>query len=95
MPASQYAFPAYAFMQLWAKAVTEAGTTDPKAVVAKLETFQDVPTVLGPRSFSPKLHIQVKIPMMIEDVVDGADKVIDNQELSEAVPNDVLYRLKK
>jgi branched-chain amino acid transport system substrate-binding protein len=95
LPASQYAFPAYAFLQLWAKAVTDAGTADPKAVVAKLETFQNVPTVLGPRSFTNKLHIQVKIPMMIEDVVNGADKVIDNQELSEAVPNDVLYRLKK
>jgi branched-chain amino acid transport system substrate-binding protein len=95
LPASQYAFPAYAFLQLWAKAVNDAGTADPKAVVAKLETFQNVPTVLGPRSFTNKLHIQVKIPMMIEDVVNGADKVIDNQELSEAVPNDVLYRLKK
>jgi branched-chain amino acid transport system substrate-binding protein len=95
LPASQYAFPAYAFLQLWAKAVTEAGTTDPKAVVAKLETFKDVPTVLGPRSFSNKLHIQVQIPLMIEDVVDGADKVVDSQALSDAVPNDVLYRLKK
>jgi branched-chain amino acid transport system substrate-binding protein len=95
LPASQYAFPVYAFLQLWAKAVTEAGTTDPKAVAAKLETFENVPTVLGPRSFTNKLHIQVKIPLMVEDVVEGADKVIDNQDLTEAVPNDVLYRLKK
>ena len=95
LPASQYAFPAYAFMQLWAKAVTEAGTTDPKAVVKKLETFKNVETVLGPRSFSNKLHIQVQQPMMIEEVVNGADKVIDSQDLSEPVPNAVLYRLKK
>jgi branched-chain amino acid transport system substrate-binding protein len=95
LPASQYAFPVYAFLQLWAKAVTEAGTTDPKAVAAKLETFENVTTVLGPRSFTNKLHIQVKIPLMIEDVVEGADKVIDAQDLTEAVPNDVLYRLKK
>jgi branched-chain amino acid transport system substrate-binding protein len=95
LPASQYAFPVYAFLQLWAKAVTETGTTDPKTVVAKLETYKDVPTVLGPRSFSNKLHIQVQIPLMIEAVADGADKVIDKQDLSEAVPNDVLYRLKK
>jgi branched-chain amino acid transport system substrate-binding protein len=95
LPASQYAFPAYAFMQLWAKAVTETGTTDPKTVVAKLETYTDVPTVLGPRSFSSKYHIQTQIPMMIESVENGADKVIDSQPLSEAIPNDVLYRLKK
>ena len=36
-----------------------------------------------------------KIPLMIEEVVDGADKVIDSQTLSDAVPNAVLYRLKK
>lgn len=95
LPASQYAFPAYAFMQVWAKAVTEAGTTDPKTVVAKMETYTDVPTVLGPRSFSKNYHIQTKIPMMIEEVVDGADKVIDSQPLSEAIPDEVLYRLKK
>lgn len=95
LPASQYAFPAYAFMQLWAKAVTETGTTDPKTVVKKLETYKNVETVLGPRSFSPKLHIQDQIPLMIEEVTDGADKVIDNQTLSEPIPNDVLYRLKK
>lgn len=95
LPASQYAFPAYAFMQLWAKAVTMAGTTDPKAVVAKLETFKNVPTVLGPRSFSSKLHIQDQMPLMIEEVVNGADKVIDKQDVSEPIPNAVLYRLKK
>lgn len=95
LPASQYAFPAYAFMQLWAKAVTLAGTTDPKAVVAKLETFKNEPTVLGPRSLTSKLHIQDQMPMMIETVVDGADKVIDNQDVSEPIPNAVLYRLKK
>jgi branched-chain amino acid transport system substrate-binding protein len=95
LPASQYAFPAYAFLQVWARAVTETGTTDPKTVVAKMETYTDVPTVLGPRSFSSKLHIQTKIPLMIEEVVDGADKVVDSQALSDAVPNDVLYRLKK
>jgi len=95
LPASQYAFPVYAFMQLWAKAVTMAGSTDPKAVVAKLETFKNEPTVLGPRSFGNKLHIQVQIPLMIEDVANGADKVVDKQDVSEPIPDAVLYRLKK
>jgi len=80
---------------LWAKAVTMAGSTDPKAVVAKLETFKNEPTVLGPRSFGNKLHIQVQIPLMIEDVVNGADKVVDKQDVSEPIPDAVLYRLKK
>lgn len=90
-PASQYAFPIYAFLQLWAKAVTEAGTTDPKTVAAMLETFRNEPTVLGPRSFSDKLHIQTRMPMLIEEVAGGTDKVIDAQDLSEPVPAEVLY----
>jgi branched-chain amino acid transport system substrate-binding protein len=95
LPASQYAYPIYAFLQLWSRAVTETGTTDSKTVVAKMETFKNAPTALGPRSFSSSLHIQDQIPMMIEEVVDGADKVIDSEAVSEPVPNDVLYRLKK
>lgn len=95
VPASQYAYPIYAFLQLWAKAVTAAGTLDAKKVVETLETFRDVPTVLGPRTFTTKLHIQDQMPMMIEDVSGGADKVVDTWTLSTPVPPNVLYRLKK
>ena len=94
-PASQYAYPIYAFLQLWAKAVTLCGTADPKTVAAKLETMKNEPTVLGPRSFTAKLHIQDEMALMIAQVSDGADKVIDSWHLSGPVPNDVLYRLKK
>ena len=95
VPASQYAYPVYAWLQVWAKAVSETGTTDPKTVVAKMETFQNVPTVLGPRSFSHTLHIQDQVPMLIEDVANGKDQVIDQWPLSEPIPRNILYRLKK
>ena len=36
IPATQYAYPAYPFLDLWAKAVTAAGTTDGAKVVAEL-----------------------------------------------------------
>ena len=82
-------------MQLWGRAVTEAGTTDAKAVVKVMETYKDQPTILGPRSFSHELHIQAQVPMLVEEVSGGQDHVIDNWSISEAVPNDVLYRMKK
>ena len=94
-PTSQYAYPIYAFLQLWAKAVTLAGTIDSKAVVAKLNIFTNEPTILGPRSFTSKLHIQTQIPMMVEEVSNNADKVIDHWTLPGPVPTNVLYRLKK
>jgi hypothetical protein len=33
--------------------------------------------------------------MLIEEVSAGQDKVIDNWKVSETMPDDVLYRLKK
>lgn len=91
-PTSQYAYPIYSWLQLWARAVTEAGTTDAKAVTAKLQSYKNAPTILGPRSFTPTLHIQTWAPMLIEEVGDGKDRVIDQWELSAPVPDDVLYR---
>ena len=36
-----------------------------------METFQNVPTLAGPSSFSPDLHINVMRPMRILDVQNG------------------------
>ena len=95
VPASQYAYPIYAFLQLWGRAVEKAGTTNGKEVTAVLESFKNEPTLLGPRNFSHDLHIQTQIPMLIEDVAGGQDKVVDKWSVSEAMPDEVLYRLKK
>jgi len=94
VPATQYAYPIYSFLQLWAKAVTEAGSTDTAAVVAKLEQFHNVPTLLGPRSFNSKLHMQDQLPMLILEVSDGHNKLVDQVPAVEPVPTDVLYRRK-
>jgi branched-chain amino acid transport system substrate-binding protein len=94
-PATQYAFPIWAFMELWAKAVEKAGTTDAKAVVDVMNTFKDEPTLLGPRTFTPMLHIQDQPLELIAEVGGGQGKVIDQWRISEPVPQEVLYRLKK
>jgi branched-chain amino acid transport system substrate-binding protein len=94
-PVTQYAFPIYAFLELWAKAAEKAGTLDAAKVVAVLNTFHDEPTVLGPRSFSPKLHIQDQSPLFIVSISNRTGKVVDDWRISEAIPNEVLYRLKK
>jgi branched-chain amino acid transport system substrate-binding protein len=91
-PASPYAYPAYAFLQLWAKAVAAAGTAEPRAVAAMLETFADVPTVLGPRGFRPGVHIQDRMPMLIEQASAGAFRVTDTIAAADPLPPDVLDR---
>ena len=94
-PVTQYAFPIYAFLELWSRAVEKAGTIDAAKVVAVLNTFHDEPTVLGPRSFTAKLHIQDQSPLFVVSISNRTGKVVDTWRISESIPNDVLYRLKK
>ena len=61
----------YSMIELYAAAVEKAKTTEPKAVVAALESFQDQPTVEGPFSFSHDLHIQKKFQFTIMSVNNG------------------------
>jgi branched-chain amino acid transport system substrate-binding protein len=93
-PATQYAFPIWAFMELWAKAVEKAGTTDAQAVVDVMNSYKDEPTLLGPRTFTPMLHIQDQPLELIAEVGGGQGKVIDQWRISEPVPQEVHYRLK-
>jgi branched-chain amino acid transport system substrate-binding protein len=94
-PVTQYAFPIYSILQVWAKAVEKAGTVDAAKVVAVMNAFKDEPSLLGPRTFTDKLHIQDRAPYMVVEIGDKKGKVIDSWRISQAVPNDVLYRLKK
>ena len=93
-PINQHAFPIYAWLQLWAKAVAKTGTTDGKVVVADMETYKQEPTALGPRSFSHDTHIQVALPLVINEINDGVGKVVATEEVPD-IPRDVLYRLSK
>lgn len=94
-PVTGLAFPIYAWLQLWAKAVEKAGTTDAAKVVAVMNTFRDEPTILGPRTFTSELHIQDRAPYYITEICNGKGKVVDHWRVSEAPPKEVLYRLKK
>jgi branched-chain amino acid transport system substrate-binding protein len=55
-----------------------AGSWDGDKMTAALESFKDVPTLSGPTSFSPDLHINVGRPMAILEVVDGKLKFIES-----------------
>lgn len=94
-PTTQYAYPIYAWLQLWEKAVTKVGTTDAKAVVAEMNTYTAVPTVLGPRTYTSKLHIENSTPMTIMEIADGKQHVVTVSQILETIPDEVLYRLKK
>ena len=89
-PASQYAYPGYILIDLWAKAVERSGSLEGAAVTAELEKMRDEPTAFGPRSFSDEIHHQNSAEMQIIEITDGTPGVAGNWRISTPVPLDVL-----
>jgi branched-chain amino acid transport system substrate-binding protein len=89
-PATSYVLSGYALIEMWADAVNKAGTTDAERVATALETFKDHPTVTGPVSFSPELHIQNKARFLMLGVKDGKYEQF-GYVTSPEVPVDVLF----
>jgi branched-chain amino acid transport system substrate-binding protein len=85
-PSSQYVYPGYVMIDVWAKAVERAGTTETSAVVAELEKMKDEPTLFGPRSFSAELHHQNSADYRIIDIEGGKPAVVDSWKISEPIP---------
>ena len=75
--------------------MTKAGTTEGKAVVAIMETYKDEPSILGPRTYTHKWHIQTNIPMTIVEDNDGKQKVVDEVRIPNEIPDNILLRIKK
>jgi branched-chain amino acid transport system substrate-binding protein len=95
LPTTQYAYPIYAFLELWAKAVTKVGTTEGKAVVAEINKSDKAETVLGPRTFTPKLHVQIGMPMTVVSYANDKETPVEDWQIKDTIPDAVLYRLKK
>jgi branched-chain amino acid transport system substrate-binding protein len=91
-PATVYGLLPYTFLDLWARAVEKAGTTDADKVVPIMEQYKDEMTMIGPRTFSAELHIQASAPMQILRYTDGKPAVVDEYTVSEPVPFNVLFR---
>jgi len=90
-PNSQYTYPGYLVIEMWARAVERAGTFETDAVVAELEKFKDEPFLIGTRTFTPKLHHQNYAPYLIVETTGGKPKVADDHTISEPIPMDVLF----
>ncbi|MBL8906255.1 MAG: ABC transporter substrate-binding protein [Rhizobiales bacterium] len=89
-PSSQYVYPGYVLIDVWAKAVERAKSTDADAVVAELEKMKDEPTLFGPRTFTNEIHHQNRGRYLIVETKNGKPGVIDEWTISEAIPVEYL-----
>jgi len=89
-PSSQYVYPGYVLIDVWAKAVERAKTTDAPKVAAELEKMNNEATLFGPRTFSKDLHHQNQGRYLIVDTEGGKPSVVDQWTISEKIPVDYL-----
>lgn len=91
-PSSQYVYPGYVLIDVWAKAVERAKTTEAEPVVAELEKMKDEPTLFGPRTFTSELHHQNQARYLVVDIEKGKPGVVGEWKLSEPVPMEALMK---
>jgi len=70
-PQTSYALFGPALLQIYAAAVKKAGTTDAQAVAKALNSFKNVPTLVGQTTYTPEVHIVLNRPMRIMQVQNG------------------------
>jgi len=91
-PSTQYTYPGYVMIDVWAKAVERAGTTETAAVVAELEKMTNEPTLFGPRTFTPELHHQNQARYLIVETNAGKPAVVDEWTISTPIPMEALLK---
>jgi branched-chain amino acid transport system substrate-binding protein len=85
-PSTQYVYPGYVMIDVWAKAVERAGTTETSAVVAELEKMSGEPTLFGPRTFTSEIHHQNQARYLIVETNAGKPGVVDEWTISKPIP---------
>jgi branched-chain amino acid transport system substrate-binding protein len=85
-PSTQYVYPGYVMIDVWAKAVERAGTTETAAVVAELEKMKDEPTLFGPRTFNSEIHHQNRARYLIVETNAGKPGVVDEWTIADPIP---------
>jgi branched-chain amino acid transport system substrate-binding protein len=66
-----YGLRGYAAVQAWAAAANKAGSLEGSKVAAALDAFDKKPLVIGPTTYTNKLHIQTTRPMAILAATNG------------------------
>src|ERR1700722_18601556 len=66
-----YGVRGYSAVQAWAEAANPAGSLAGAKVAAVLDTFDKTPLVIGPTTYTSKLHIHTTRPMAILEATNG------------------------
>jgi branched-chain amino acid transport system substrate-binding protein len=78
VPFTSFALPGYASVQALADGIEKAGTTNGKELVAAMQTFTNVPMIVGPVTYTPQEHIRMegKVQLAMMKIVDGKQQFV-------------------
>jgi branched-chain amino acid transport system substrate-binding protein len=83
---SVYPMIGYTSIEIYARALQKAGTTDTKAVAAVLDAFKDEPFLAGPVTYSKSCHIPTGMPMALMETVKGKVKFVKRMRAEKVPP---------
>ncbi len=78
-----YGLRGYSAVQAWAVAAERAGSVEPAAVAAVLDTFKDEPLAIGPTTFTPELHISTTRPITLVQAQGGTFSAVGKATVRE------------
>lgn len=73
-PATSHYLEGYTSVELLAKGIAEAGTTDGEALAKALEAFEGEPVTLGDITFTSRYHVPQDREVAINEIVDGKSR---------------------
>ena len=76
----------YSEMQAYAEAVKRAGSFDTAAVREALESFEEVPLLVGPTTFTSERHGDIWRPIVIVEVKDGKHRFVERWKIQKPPP---------
>lgn len=80
VPFTSFMLPGYSAIEALADGIKKAGTTNGKALTAALESFKNVPMLVGPVTFSPQEHIRMlgKVQVAIMKIDQGKPQFVQD-----------------
>jgi branched-chain amino acid transport system substrate-binding protein len=81
-----FAIIGYSEIQAYAEAVNRANSFDAAAVVEALESFTEVPLLVGPTTFTKERHGDIWRPMVIVEVKDGKHHFVERWKIQKPPP---------
>ncbi len=71
LPTTSLAMMGYSVVQAFSIAATRAGSLDSQKIADELNKFKNEPLLIGPRTFTPEVHIQTQVRGLMMEVKDG------------------------